>query len=456
MRYIRMITVSVLLLLLAAPSAFACNPQTCFINTADLGTLAALLEHPEKDAPIIGYFFTGVGFTALGDENDHMAVRLDTVPGLKDLPEIFFYENENTHPNGYIAHADVCATFLQPSDTYFDLLPDATILAGDSTMVVLLSAPQATAEPQAVVLPGAAYKLMGQMNGFDLVVSDSVCGYLPHEQVQSTARSSGFPADLMIERPDYYAASFPLRFAIVDPEQDTNTVPLLPMPDRQAAPLAFYPCGAAVQILSDTTDYYRVRTFEHVGYMEKAALQLDGEKGKPILTGIQFYRISPTGETVALYTFPDVRAPKIGDIDTVDVEILGIAGNWYFVEVCSWEDDITYRGFMQADWRAGQGIDTMGTQELGVLVLPEGIAAIPLYDTPSTEGKILERYFQNTQLEVLKVVNTPVDMSAGPLEWLHFEPWYDDCIFQVRLDDRVGYMEARYVMVLHRTNPSNW
>ena len=456
MRCLRIIAFSVLLLLVIAPSAFACDPQTCFVNTADLGTLAALRERPEKDAPVIGYFFTGVGFTALGEKDDYMAVRIDEVPGLKDLPETFFYEEEETHPHGYIAHADVCATLWQPLDTYFDLLPDAAILAGDGAMVVLLSAPQASAAPQAVVMPGAAYKLMGQINGFDLVVSDDVCGYLPHEQVQSAARSSGFPAGRMIERPDYYASSFPLRFAIVDPEQGADIVPLLPSPEKQAAPLDSYPRGAVVQILSEAADYYRVRTVQQEGYMEKAALQLDGEKGKPILTGIRYYRISPTGETVALYTFPDVRALKIGDIDTVDVTILGIAGSWYFVEVCPWDGYTTYRGFMQADWRAGQGIDTMGTRDLGVLVLPEGMARIPLYDAPSTDGKILEHYFQNTQLEVLEVVNAPEDIPDGQMEWLHFEPWYDDCFFRVRLDDREGYMQARYVMVLQRTNPSQW
>ncbi len=456
-----MILLSFIMILVSSCPALACNPEVCFVSTTDVYSLAPLRQHPDPNAKVLCSFYSGVGFDILSEEGDFLAVRMDGIPGLYELPETFFYEEEEQHPHGYIAKADALTVLWQPLDTFYNLLPQAADPAAADSMVTLLSAPSLSAAPQASVLPGAKYTLLGKMDGFALVSANQdgnyVLGYLPEEQVQSDFRSKGFPADLTCERPDYYASTFPFRYALLNPAEGATTVPLLPAPLNRATPLAVYPCGTVVQILSTETSFCRVRTVDHEGYIDKSLLQIDGEKGKPVLTGISYYRLCITGETVALYSFPDVRAPKLGDIDTVDVTILGIAGSWYFVQIpYDYWSGLTFQGFMQPDQRAGQGINTTGSRDYGVLVLPEGMQKLPLYAAPSPGAEVLGQYFSTTQVEILEAVNaTEADTEMG-LESVEYSDWRDDGFFRVLVDGREGYMQARFVLVLHRSNPSTW
>jgi hypothetical protein len=202
--------------------------------------------------------------------------------------------------------------------------------------------------------------------------------------------------------------------------------------------------------------FCRVRTVDHEGYIDKTLLQIDGEKGKPILTGISYYRQSLTGETVALYNFPDVRASRLGDIDTVDVTVLGIAGSWYFVQIYDDWSGCVYQGFMQPDQRAGQGINTTGSRNYGVLVLPEGMQKLPLYAAPSPDTEILGQYFSATQVEILEAVNiTQEDIGTG-LEGIEYSNWRNSGFFRILANGCEGYMQARFVLVLYRSNPSTW
>ncbi len=460
-RLFLIIQLTLTMILVSSYPALACNPEVCFVNTSDLYSLAPLRQHPDPNAKVLCNFYTGVGFDILSEENCFFAVRIDGIPGLDELPETFFHEEEEQHPHGYIAKADVLTMLWQPLDTFYNLLPKAAVPAAADAMVTLLSAPSPSAAPQASVLPGAEYTLLGKMDGFALVVTNYddnyIWGYLPEEQVQSDSLSKGFPADFTCERPDYYASAFPFSYALVNPAEDNSMVPLLPAPDKNTTPIAVYHCGTVVQILSTETSFCRVRTVDHEGYIDKALLQLDGEKGKPVLTGISYYRISLTGETVALYSFPDVRALKLGDIDTVDVTILGIAGSWYFVQIpYDYWSGRTFQGFMQPDQRAGQGINTTGSRNYGVLVLPEGMHRLPLYSAPSLNTEVLGQYFSTTQVEILEAVNAPEEDISSGLELIEYSDWRNDGFFRVLADGREGYMQALFVIVLHRSNPSTW
>lgn len=111
---------------------------------------------------------------------------------------------------------------------------------------------------------------------------------------------------------------------------------------------------------------------------------------------------------------------------------------------------------MKPDQRAGQGINTTGSRNYGVLVLPEGMQKLPLYSAPSQGAEVLAQYFSATQVEILEAVNAKQEDTGAELEEIVYSAWRDSGFFRVLADGREGYMQARFILVLHRSNPSTW
>jgi len=436
------------------PSAQACDNVACFISGIDPAALVNMHASPDANSPVVFSFYAGVGVESLSHQDGWVAVHLPGIPGLPLQEEKYVQEyGDPLQPNGYLAEEYVYEVQWLELNWFHDQLPKATPIASNGEMVLLRSAPNENAPLQAALLPDTDIHLMGKTNGFYLVCADTgVFGYLPEASVITDGKSSALPKDLLWERPDYYD-DFPLTFALVNTAEDDGLLPLLAAPDAQANATAMYACGTVVQILEDQRPYCRVRTVDGEGYMERALLQVDGEPGKQVLTGIWDLRFIVTGVDFDLRSFPDDHALLIRTPYTVDMEVLALTGSWYYVRFTNWGDEQCYQGYMRPDeWSTPYIGVRQGLTEYGVLILPEDMIRLPLYASPSLDSPVLARYFHTTQVEVLEADGVPLD-SAFPL-WDFDRDWEDTGFYRVRVDGKEGYMPARYVKLMQRGDPS--
>lgn len=437
---------------LALPSALACDGRLVFTSASELSGLVPLRVSPEADASVVCYFYTGVCFNALGHEDGWLAVRLDGLP-FSDLPDGYIMDGgDDMYPQGYLAESDVYEVNDYGETGLCDgLLPKASLTAPANEPITLLKATGKDAAIKSIALPNAQLNLLGKMNDFFLVGADGCFGFVPESTVASDGRSKDFPVNVLWERPNYYD-DFPLTFALVNPEKQNDNLPLYEKPDPTAGILAQCRCGTVVQILEDGKPYCRVRTVDHEGYMERAFLQVDGEPGKQLLTGIRDAR--PWSD-FALHSFPDAQASIIPVEMGFYVDVLGIAGSWYYVRFYAgdWSQGV-FQGYVRPDEQLIMGVGTHnGPMEYATVLLPENMPKLPLYAEASLDSDILGYYFSATQVRVL-------DDAATEL-WRKNAPYKDKdennrLFIPVHVDGQDGYMLADYLFPMERSNPSQW
>lgn len=458
----RLVILTLMMALLIPAAGLACNDKVVFTSASKESTMVPLYSEPSEDAEVLFNFFSGVGLDVLGHEGDYMAVRLKNAPGFSGVSATYRleFEDDEVHPIGYLSQKDVCEIQWRALDTYYSLLPSADIIMQDDDVFRLLSTPSEDATTIAVMMPGMAYRLLGEVNGYALLCSaDGILGYTSVGEIQSDRKSSGLPFDLLSNPQAIYQETMPLRFATVDLTNEEEKVPLYQEASKKSASHGEYACGTVVQVLSQKGDFCHVRTADGEGYMQRSLLRMEGDKGSKLLTTIDNYRCSITGETVALYDFPDENANLMGDIDGIDVRVLGIAGSWYYVEPESWYEDYAFRGFMRPDDRAGQGMALSREETYAIVVLPEDedVVRIPLLKEPSKNAKVLNTYYGCTQVLLLAGPVEEEDELASVRE-IHYAEDYDDedGFYHVRVDGMEGYMPAQYMQVIEKSNPSSW
>lgn len=436
---------------LALPSALACDDRLVFTSASELSEPVPLRAGPKADASVLCYFYTGVCFNALGHEDGWLAVRLDGLP-LGDLSEGYIEEDGEIYPQGYLVESDVYEVNDYGETGLCDgLLPKASLTAPANEPITLLKAPGKDAGIKSIALPNAQLSLLGKMNDFYLVGADGCFGFVPESTVTTDGRSKDFPVNALWERPNYYD-DFPLNFALVNPETQNDDLPLYAKPDPTAGVLAQYRCGTVVQILEDGKPYCRIRTVDHEGYMERAFLQVDGEPGKQLLTGIRDVRL---WSDFALHSFSDAQSGIIPVEMDFYLDVLGIAGSWYYVRfyAADWSQGV-FQGYVRPDRQFIMGVGTQnGPMEYATVLLPENMPKLPLYGEASLDSDILGYYFSTTQVQVL-------DDAATEL-WRENAPYKDKdesnrLFIPVRVDGQDGYMLADYLSPMERANASQW
>lgn len=448
---------------------FACFPvqitractieSTCFTSGKDATTLVDLHAAPSVDSPVICSFFAGVGFRTLEHEDGWVAVTVNGIPGLPLLPEEVLIDGYTYHPIGYLRETDVCEADVTELDYLLDLLPTGCTTTAKDQPLILLREAKENAQLQAVVMPGNEIRLLGAHEGFYLIYTDDIFGFVPQGCIDTDARSVKLPREVLWARPDYYAdASF--AFALVNPAKDDDLVELYANATAKGEPLARYACGTTVQLLDKDTSgpYWHVRTVDHEGYMLHTLLQVDGQPGKIALTGIQGIRAYLSGEEFTLCSFPDENAPLSNVKDALYFEVLGMAGDWFLVRgtLGDFENPSTYQGYIRPSAATDFAVGMELPCDYGILILPDGLERTALYAAPSADAAILGRYFHTTQVELFEKRVLFDDSYSGEVQDESEIDGPENAFLHVRVDGKEGYILKDHIQPLTRYNESGF
>lgn len=208
----------------------------------------------------------------------------------------------------------------------------------------LRAGPSLESESLARFYTGTAVEVLGASGEFTNVRVGDLVGYMQTTFLSATR----VPLELGL-------------WASVSLDDPTEKLHLRAQTTEGAISLGLFYTGTSVQILEDAGEHYRVRLIDMEGYMAKNFLQVDGTPGKQDLTKLtNGLMVEPT----ALYAFPSRNATSLGmHYAGETVEILGVAGTWYYVEVGGQGENahMHQRGFMPgqvlkvSDYNAAQG-----------------------------------------------------------------------------------------------------
>lgn len=426
-----MVGLLALFLFVGFSTASACNDTVCFTSARTPGTLIALREGPSANARVIMRLYSGVGLDVLSHNGDWLQVRM---PELSGFPSLVGEEGTlfDETPHGYLHKEDILEVNWMDTSAFWALLPTATLPEDDGRLLCLPLSPESESATQVAFLPETRFQVFGVLDEYALVYVQDMFAYAPEALLVIEKEQTETPADHLWERASYYD-DFPLAFALVKARDGAAM--------EESTLGHTYPRGTVVQLLREEGIYAYVRTVDDEGYMRRDALLLDGDAGKRTLFGIRDMRARVSGETFVLRAFPDKNAPVIAEGDAIELQVLGLAGDWFYVQFTASWTGTTLAGFLRPNEWCRYGIGMRGETDYGIVLLPEDQVTLPLYAFPGRGAPVIAEYFHTTQVQLLAPL--PEDIAAGD-----FAP--------VLVDGHRGFMEAIYIDSIQRDSPSVW
>lgn len=232
-----------------------------------------------------------------------------------------------------------------------------------------------------------------------------------------------------------------------------SSLHLRTQPSTTAVSLGTFGNGIVVQVIGEpnetqvaeggegAADYLWVRLASQEGYMNGTLLLEDGSAEKPMLTTLRYGKLTRASE---MRSFPDATGAAMGTYEAgTMVDVLGIAGVWYYVRIQADSADLQQLGFIYSnDLHVGDYGSFPSERETpyGVVQCPNPGDRLLLLSNDPAVTEPLGQFFSTTQVELLG----DYQKTESTENW------------RVRINGLEGYMRSAYMDVIDPKSPSNW
>lgn len=232
-----------------------------------------------------------------------------------------------------------------------------------------------------------------------------------------------------------------------------SSLHLRTQPSTTAVSLGTFGNGTVVQVIGEpnetqvaeggegAADYLWVRLALQEGYMNGTLLIEDNSTEKPALTTLRYGKLTRASE---LRSFPDAEGAPMGTYETgTMVDVLGLAGVWYYVRIQSDVAEQQQLGFIYSnDLHVGDygSSPSERTTPYGVVQCPNPGDRLLLLSNDPAVTEPLGQFFSTTQVELL----------GDYVKTESTENW------RVRINGQEGYMRSAYMDVIDPKSPANW
>ncbi len=222
------------------------------------------------------------------------------------------------------------------------------------------------------------------------------------------------------------------KWAVVNCSSLAETLTLRERASTAAASRGEYYNGATVEVLSTTGDWCSVRVGNKTGYMARRLLRMDSETPEQITFAGAHTDTYLSGATkFELKQWPSRSASNVKTYNNngATMDVLGRAGCWYYIRM---RDD-GKTGYMLSQNLRVYAAPT-GSKRYGIVSNPNEQERLNLRDKPGESGRVLDKFFNGTQVEILDFDQVYVE------NWRVANGWY-----KVRVNGLTGYMQMQYV-----------
>ncbi len=377
-----------------------------------------LRDAPNDSATIITKYYTGALLMVYGWVGDWLEVQNGTTHGYVQAKYVMFCGDMSGLDYDTIHRAG-------------SAMPTGYIYANGGASVNLREMPNANSAALSLY-PSGTQLIIGGVSGdgkwyhVSAQGSNWMEGYI---QAQFVTTEQPIRPVSPTAKPQPASAS---KWATVSCSTPAETLTLREYASTTSASRGKYYNGTTVEILSNTGDWCKVRVGNKTGYMARRLLCLDSETPELItLDGAHTYGDSAGVTQYALKQWPSQSASTVKTYYNkgATMDVLGRAGCWYHVRMR--EDGKTgympSQNIMVASARVGIG-------EYGVVCNPSEQLRLNLRDRPDFGGKVLDRFFNGVQVQILDFDIAQIDT------WLSSDGWY-----KVRVNGQTGYMQIKYI-----------
>lgn len=250
--------------------------------------------------------------------------------------------------------------------------------------------------------------------------------YLPDARLNGFMLAKYVQANAAIKPPAGGGATLSGTYAVVNNPVASDRLNLRAEASDKSDSLGKYRNGTTVEVLSDGSTWCEVKVDGKTGYMLAKHLVKDSslktlvtlDRGRT-LKGYQTLHSAPS-DTAPVLAVPNLEISN-------SLVILGKAGTWYYVEING------VRGYYPVNYVDPCVLGLGDDLHYAVVTGPNTQDRLNLRASASETSSSLGLYFVGTQVEVLERNTT-----GGPYR----DQWW----FKVRVDGKIGYMHALYLL----------
>ena len=422
-KHLQAITFVILLIALGAAGlpALAGDFPVAVINTSDSTQSIHLRSEPNSNAKSLGEYYNGV------------------IVVVKSASGTLWYQVDIHGRTGYVEQKQLtsCGMHSGYDKAVIDSVKSAKITAVVSGQKAvdglhLRDRPSTTANSRGKFYNGTSVEIVGTVeNGswYHVYLPETgLYGFMLAKFVQPTE----YP-----ESPDSSQVPTGI-YAVVNNPSASDRLNFRASASQTAKSLGKYYNGTTVELLDSGATWSKVCIDGKTGYMQSKYLLLDSslkplvklDVGRNDISGPPYptLRSAPSDHASAA-SLPD---PKLGG----SLTILAKAGTWYYVEVQG------VKGYYPAN-KVLPGAKNPTKENIAIVTGPNWSDRLNLRSSTSKTASILGKYFVGTQVEVLDYNVTGVNERENM--------WY-----QVKVNGKKGYMQAKYLQDLQTGDPSTW